>query len=642
LAQIHGIASRRKNNIWDIHPTKLVKMLLNLDSYASEESFALAFRHLGPFVAIGRPGESLATPGASRMYVADDAWQTQVSDLLQRCGAVVLQPAQSEGIRWEEEQVLMRVPSDRILLNLVNFKDHPSHYEDFRSRLTSKFGLDLPLSIPFENRRLLVYFEAGRTYRVQPICYISPWLWTFRGNAVDSGRTFQTFIQGLSGSPRDLPLQPIHYRGHGFASSVAVAASFFLLVCLWAVYHASETVDENIRLNNQVAVAATPLDPGNKVGGGPEATLTASKTITHQPDKLERLRQMAHRLNESKAERAREPITRPSEKASGVGNADTRTVPRRESKGGRVVSEGGERHPAIADLRRETSPAQLGPERDSTAPPKLIAKAINRAVQPERIISTIEVNSIGVRLALIPSGEFLMGTPDADKGAQNNHREPQHKARITRPFYLGVTEVTQGQYRAVTGDNPSNYKGSDDLPVEQVSWNDAIAFCNKLSEREGLKAYYKFGAGEQSGGDGYRLPTEAEWEYACRAGASTRYSFGDDDASLGEYAWFKGNSTDRTHPVGQKRPNKFGLYDMHGNVEEWCWDRYYRDSARHPSLASFRVVRGGSLIDDPILPSLRSAYRDGDPPESCGHCLGFRVARGANDRLRRVLPQIRR
>ena len=233
-----------------------------------------------------------------------------------------------------------------------------------------------------------------------------------------------------------------------------------------------------------------------------------------------------------------------------------------------------------------------------------------------------------MKLRLILSGEFLMGTPETDKDAPNNHRELQHQVRITWPFYLGVTEVTQGQYRAVMGENPSNHKRSDDLPVEQLSWNDAIAFCNKLSEREGLKAYYQFGAGVQSGGDGYRLPTEAEWEYACRAGTSTRSSFGDDDASLGEYAWFEGNSMGCTDPVGQKRPNKFGLFDMHGNVSEWCWDQYYRD-VRRQSVTSFRVYRGGDFMDDPVGAALRSAYRDADGPDRRGHYLGFRVARGS-------------
>jgi formylglycine-generating enzyme required for sulfatase activity len=247
------------------------------------------------------------------------------------------------------------------------------------------------------------------------------------------------------------------------------------------------------------------------------------------------------------------------------------------------------------------------------------------------------VNSIGMKLVLIPAGEFLMGSPDSDKDALDIEK-PQHRVRITRPFCLGVYEVTQGQYREVTGANPSSFKGSDDLPVEQVSWNDAIAFCNKLSEREGLKAYYQFGAEAQSGGEGYRLPTEAEWEYTCRAGSTTRYSFGDDAASLGEYAWFNANSGKMTHPVGQKRPNAFGLFDMHGNVWEWCWDGY--DAACYarspvvdpdgPPRASGRVIRGGGWGNAPRV--ARSAYRYRSTPGHGVNYLGFRVARVQSSR----------
>jgi formylglycine-generating enzyme required for sulfatase activity len=241
-------------------------------------------------------------------------------------------------------------------------------------------------------------------------------------------------------------------------------------------------------------------------------------------------------------------------------------------------------------------------------------------------------NSIGMKLVLIPAGEFLMGSPDSDKDAEPQEK-PQHRVRITRPFYLGATEVTQGQYRAVSGENPSHYKSSDDLPVEMVSWNDAIAFCNRLSEREGLKPFYKLSALEESSGDGYRLPTEAEWEYACRAGSTTRFSFGDDDASLEEYGWFLGNSDVKTHPVGQKRANAFGLYDMHGNDWEWCWDGYDKDYYRQspgadplgPSQAAGRVIRGGSWAYDPR--SGRSANRNSNAPGYRKYTLGFRVAR---------------
>jgi formylglycine-generating enzyme required for sulfatase activity len=258
--------------------------------------------------------------------------------------------------------------------------------------------------------------------------------------------------------------------------------------------------------------------------------------------------------------------------------------------------------------------------------------AYSQASGPPAESKTI-TNSIGMKLVLIPAGEFLMGSDKGDDPDAFDDEQPRHRVRITRPFYLGLTEVTQGQYRAVTGQNPSNFKGSNDLPVEQVSWNDAIAFCNKLSELEGLRPYYQFGAGAESDGEGYRLPTEAEWEYACRAGNPARYSFGADPAGLGDYAWFDGNSGKQTHPVGQKRPNAFGLFDMHGNVYEWCWDgydaKYYEqsptDDPRGPSGPSGRVIRGGSWGYYPRL--ARSADRNGFAPGLRNILLGFRLAR---------------
>jgi formylglycine-generating enzyme required for sulfatase activity len=253
-------------------------------------------------------------------------------------------------------------------------------------------------------------------------------------------------------------------------------------------------------------------------------------------------------------------------------------------------------------------------------------------------------NTIGMKLVLIPAGEFLMGSPGLVRAAYSN-QTLQHRVRITRPFYLGVHEVTQGQYRSVTGQSPSKFKGSDDLPVEQVSWNDAVAFCNRLSEQERLAPYYKVAGteailrGEDEvtilGGEGYRLPTEAEWEYACRAGSTSRYCYGDDAASLGDYAWYFGNSDGGTSPVGQKRPNAFGLYDMHGNVFEWCWDKYDEgyygrspdaDPAGPSQSRGFvRVIRGGSWSNDANF--VLSAYRDGTTPFNQHFKYGFRVAR---------------
>jgi formylglycine-generating enzyme required for sulfatase activity len=307
--------------------------------------------------------------------------------------------------------------------------------------------------------------------------------------------------------------------------------------------------------------------------------------------------------------------------------------------------------------------------------------AVEPAPVPDEPAKRI-TNRIGMKLVLIPSGTFLMGSPRSDQDASNFHicltfqEEPQHRVQITRPFYLGATAVTVGQFRKVveaTGlrteaetdgkgsygwnqttkkweQNPKytwrnpGFAQTDEHPVVNVSWNDAIAFCNKLSELEGLKPCYQSAGGAQPGGEGYRLPTEAEWEYACRAGSITRYTFGDDagslgeyawdDAgSLGEYAWFDGNSGGMTHPVGQKRANAFGLHDMHGNVWEWCWDWYAADYYREspgadplgPSQAAFRVLRGGSWYNVPQ--GSRSALRNRGTPGLRNSNAGFRVAR---------------
>jgi formylglycine-generating enzyme required for sulfatase activity len=248
-------------------------------------------------------------------------------------------------------------------------------------------------------------------------------------------------------------------------------------------------------------------------------------------------------------------------------------------------------------------------------------------------------NSIGMKLKLIPSGSFLMGATPDDTSAFDDEK-PQHKVTITRPFYLGVYEVTQYEYKQVMDDNPSHFKDSELLPVEQVSWLDAVRFCNKLSEREGRRPYYKIEDETVTilGGNGYRLPTEAEWEYACRApkdpGDATKHPFGSDESELANYAWFDGNSDKKTHPVGQKRPNRWGLYDMQGNVYEWCQDVYsevaYRFSRDADPLgpaaagASHRVFRGGSWNYGPWYCRPASRYRL--TPDYRNDSLGFRVA----------------
>jgi formylglycine-generating enzyme required for sulfatase activity len=250
-------------------------------------------------------------------------------------------------------------------------------------------------------------------------------------------------------------------------------------------------------------------------------------------------------------------------------------------------------------------------------------------------------NSIGMKLVPIPAGDFQMGSTNSDRDAYDDEK-PQHSVRITHPFYLGIYPITQAQYQKVIGTTPSHFKDQPENPVESVSWYEAVGFCNRLSEMENMKPFYKIKGGSvtipSKINPGYRLPTEAEWEYACRAGPETRYSFGDDPAELGEYAWYSENSDQKTHPVGRKRRNAFGLYDMHGNVWEWCWDRYdadyYKQFSEHspavnplgPSQAADRVIRGGGWLGIPR--GLRSAYRYGLVPGYRGFDLGFRVARG--------------
>ncbi|MBM4284603.1 MAG: formylglycine-generating enzyme family protein [Deltaproteobacteria bacterium] len=236
-----------------------------------------------------------------------------------------------------------------------------------------------------------------------------------------------------------------------------------------------------------------------------------------------------------------------------------------------------------------------------------------RATTPPQTLT----NSVGMKFVLIPAGTFQMGSEKGESGRLDN--EEQHQVTISRPFYLQTTEVTQGQWQQVMGHNPAKFnQNGDDSPVERVSWDDAQAFLAKLNQME------KTGQ--------YRLPTEAEWEYACRAGGAARFSFGNDGAKLGEYAWYDQNSGGRTHPVGQLKPNAWGLYDMHGNVWEWCQDWYGEYAAgpvtdpRGPSSGRFRVLRGGSwyLASQAFF---RCAHRHRDRPTLRSDLVGFRVAR---------------
>jgi sulfatase modifying factor 1 len=268
-------------------------------------------------------------------------------------------------------------------------------------------------------------------------------------------------------------------------------------------------------------------------------------------------------------------------------------------------------------------------------------------------------NTIGMKLKEIPAGTFTMGSPEGEDGPEGQGKtwdevpeeikdtferlgipqaereylagvrrdnETQHPVTITKAFYMQTTEVTQEQWTAVMGTDP--WKGKDfvkegpNYAATWISWDDAVAYCKKLSEKEGKT---------------YRLPTEAEWEYACRAGAKTTWSFGDDENKLGDYAWYFENAWDidekYAHQVELKKPNAFGLYDMHGNVFEWCYDYYGEDYYKQspakdptgPTSGSFRVFRGGSWLDNSR--DARSAYRGRRDAGFRFNDLGFRLVR---------------
>ncbi len=229
-----------------------------------------------------------------------------------------------------------------------------------------------------------------------------------------------------------------------------------------------------------------------------------------------------------------------------------------------------------------------------------------------------------LKLVKIPGGQFIAGnalSPGKNVRKSNGNQvsygdeHPQNEVQFLESFYMSETCVTQKQYHLVMGHNPAKF-GGDERPVERVSWHDAVQFCKQLSRELG---------------ETFQLPAEAQWEYACRAGSTTAYCFGDSQKQLGRYVWYGENSGSRTHPVGQKKPNAWGLYDMHGNVWEWCADCYdsgcYEDNMstdqKGPTTGSYRVLRGGSWGSD--ADDVRSANRYDSDPTNAGNHYGFRV-----------------
>ena len=228
----------------------------------------------------------------------------------------------------------------------------------------------------------------------------------------------------------------------------------------------------------------------------------------------------------------------------------------------------------------------------------------------------------GMEFVLIPAGTFMMGSPPDELGRWGD--ELLHKVTISKPFFMQTTPVTQAQWKDIMWNNSSRFFSFGDAhPVENVSWHDSQEFIARLNKKENT--------------DKYRLPTEAEWEYAARAGSTTAFANGDItepnglDPNLDKMGWFKDNSNEHTHSVGQKQPNAWGLYDMHGNVWEWCqdWLESYEDGSMANSRSStegiYRVLRGGSWIS--TVRSCRSAFRFGDNPHDRSIDAGFRLVK---------------
>ena len=226
-------------------------------------------------------------------------------------------------------------------------------------------------------------------------------------------------------------------------------------------------------------------------------------------------------------------------------------------------------------------------------------------------------NSIGMELVLIPAGSFRMGGDKKLEQAED-HETPRHIVKISKTFYMGKYEVTQSQWSEIMNNNPSEFKG-DIRPVERVSWNDVQEFVQKLNNKEETNKY--------------RLPTEAEWEYAARADTESTYCFSGDIKTLSQYAWYRKNSADKTHPIGQLKPNAWDLYDVHGNVHEWCQDwfdrNYYSQSPSNlplgPSSGLAKVLRGGDWGSEDWY--CRCASRSLSSPDRRSNRLGFRLVR---------------
>ena len=281
------------------------------------------------------------------------------------------------------------------------------------------------------------------------------------------------------------------------------------------------------------------------------------------------------------------------------------------------------------------------PQTLTSTQPVNVSPIVNQKLVPTEAKSVI----VGIEMVSIPAGTFQMG----DISGEGSYNErPVHDVTISS-FEMSIYEITQVQYRAITASNPQYLNGSNNMPVNQISWYSAVEFCNKLSDKAGFERCYDDGKDFSKrecdfSKNGFRLPTEAEWEYACRAGTTTKYNTGNTEYDLERAGWYVENSMGHSHPVGLKMPNAWGLYDMHGNVKEWCQDMYnfdyYSESPGHNPInkeGNYRVMRGGSCRSSEK--HYRAASRDSNSDSNRAEnsllwgtysTIGFRVVRRPN------------
>jgi formylglycine-generating enzyme required for sulfatase activity len=317
-----------------------------------------------------------------------------------------------------------------------------------------------------------------------------------------------------------------------------------------------------------------------------------------------------------------------------VGNAEHVSVALDAAKEGtvRVSQDSPSYQPSMSRIERAATPGTAEQFPSNSGPPQHVIASL-----PGNFHTIVSLSDeVKLVLVRVPGGSFRMGACDS-AGSPAEH--PQHLITLSS-FYIGETSVTQRQYESVVGVNPSISRNPD-FPVENISWLDSIIFANELSRRVGLQPAYTISDSRDvdcqvqwdRGSDGCRLPTEAEWEYACRAMTTTRYWCGDHPAELTRVAWYYKNSCGSPHRVGDLKPNPWGLFDMHGNVNEWAWDwfdpHWYSVSPTHdpsgPIDGNTRVVRGGAWSDSHTR--LRASYRAGFEPAATSRDIGLRVVR---------------